>query len=118
MTHNRRERVADLIKEEIASMIMHGEIKDPRIGFVTITHVEITEDLKEATIFFSQMGAKEERAKSQEGLQSAVGYIRRALAKQLSLRHIPALKFSFDSSLDYSENIERLLREIKRGEAS
>ncbi|MEK6530953.1 MAG: 30S ribosome-binding factor RbfA [Deltaproteobacteria bacterium] len=113
MAYKRQDRVADLIKEEIATMLMHGEIKDPRIGFVTITHVKLTEDLKEARVFFSHFGTAEEREKSRLGLQSAGSYIRRNLAKRLKLRRIPAVEFLFDDSIEYSERIERLIRDIK-----
>ncbi len=110
----RSDRVGDLLKEEIASMVLHGEIKDPRIGFVTITHVKMTPDLKEAKVYFSQIGERALIEESREGLNSASGYIRRMLAGRLSLRHIPAISFIFDDSLEYSENIERIIRDIKK----
>lgn len=116
MTFKRSDRVADLIKEEVASMILFGGIKDPRIGFVTITHVEMTPDLKEARIYFSQIGSVKDREKSRDGLNHASGFIRRNLAKSLSLRHIPKISFFFDDSLEYSERIEKVIREIKEGE--
>ncbi|MBI5588021.1 MAG: 30S ribosome-binding factor RbfA [Deltaproteobacteria bacterium] len=115
MTFKRSDRVADLIKEEIASMILYGGIKDPRIGFVTITHVEMTPDLKEARVYFSQIGGEKEREKSRDGLNHASGYIRRNLARSLSLRHIPQIFFVFDDSLEYAERIEKAIKEIKEG---
>ncbi len=116
MSYKRIDRVGDLIKEEIAQMVLHGEIKDPRIGFVTITHVKLTPDMRDAKVYFSQMGAEADKSKSRDGLNSAVGYIRRSLAKRLSLRHIPMLSFVYDDSLEYSEHIEKVIREIKEGE--
>lgn len=116
MTFKRSERVADLIKEEVASMILFGGIKDPRIGFVTITHVTMTPDLKEARIYFSQIGSPKDRERSRDGLNHASGYIRKNLAKTLSLRYIPKITFYFDDSLEYSEKIERAIREIKEAE--
>lgn len=115
MAYKRSERVADLIKEEIASLVLHGEIKDPRIGFVTITRVDLTPDLKEARVYFSQIGSDKDKSKSAEGLNSASGFVRRYLAKRLDLRHIPKVTFFFDETLEYSEKIERVLREIKEG---
>ncbi len=115
MSSRRSERVGDLIKEEIASMILHGEIKDPRIGFVTITRVDLTPDLKEARVYFSQLGKKEEKDKSRNGLNNASGYIRRYLARRLDLRHIPTVSFFFDESLEYSERIEKVIKEMKEG---
>lgn len=115
MNYKRSERVADVIKEEVASMILHGDIKDPRIGFVTITRVELTPDMKEAKVFFSQIGSAEDKAKSRNGLNHASGYVRRALAKRLDLRHIPNVSFVFDDSLEYADHIEKVIKEMKEG---
>lgn len=115
MSYRRSERVGDLIKEEVASMILHGGIKDPRIGFVTITRVDLTPDLKEARVYFSQIGSEKDRARSADGLNSASGYIRRHLAKSLDLRHIPKVTFFFDESLEYAERIERVIKDMKEG---
>lgn len=113
--YKRSERVGDLLKEEIASMVLHGEIKDPRIGFITITRVELTPDIKEAKVYFSQIGSEAEKEKSRKGLNNASGYIRRALSKRLDLRHIPAINFVFDESLEYSEHIEKVIKDLKEG---
>lgn len=118
MAFKRSDRVGDLIKEEIASMVLHGDIKDPRIGFVTITHVKMTPDLKEAKVYFSQIGSEEDIKKSKNGLNNASGYIRRNLAKRVSLRHIPTVTFEFDDSLQYSDRIEKVIKEIKEGDGS
>lgn len=115
MSRRRPERVGDLIRQEIAVMLLHGELKDSRIGFVTITRVEMTPDLKEARVYFSQMGSDKEKKKSCEGLNRAGGYVRRKLAGMLDLRHIPTITFHYDETLDYSDRIERLLKEIKEG---
>ncbi len=112
MGYSRSDRVADLIKEEIASMILHGGIKDPRIGFVTITHVKLSPDFRDAKVYFSQIGTDKEKEKSRSGLNSAGGYIRRALAKRLNLRHIPSVTFFFDDSLEYSDHIEQVIKEM------
>ncbi len=114
MSHKRQERVGDLIRKEIASMILHHEIKDPRIGFVTITRVRMSADLKTARVYFSQMGTKEEIKESTEGLTSAVPYIRRHLARTLSLKHIPVLSFQYDESIEYASHIERIIKEMKK----
>lgn len=115
MNYKRSDRVADVIKEEVASMILHGDIKDPRIGFVTITRVELTPDMKEAKVFFSQIGSAGDKAKSRNGLNHASGYVRRALAKRLDLRHIPNVSFVFDDSLEYADHIEKVIKEMKEG---
>lgn len=115
MSYKRSDRVGDLIKEEIASMILHGEIKDPRIGFVTITHVVLTPDMKDAKVYFSQIGTNADKEKSRNGLNNACGYIRRNLAKRLDLRHIPKVTFFFDDSLEYSDHIEKVIKGMKEG---
>ena len=111
--YKRSDRVGDLIRQEVASMILHGEIKDYRIGLVSITQVMMSPDLKDAKVYFSQMGSDQEKAKSREGLNSASGYVRRALAKRLSLKHIPTVRFFFDDTLDYADHIDRVLKGIK-----
>ncbi len=111
--YKRADRVGDSILREIASMLLHGEIKDPRIGFITITHVKLSADLKDAKVYFSQMGTKEEIENSLEGLGSAVGYIRRTLGRRLNLKSAPAVRFFFDDTLEYAEHIDELLHEIK-----
>lgn len=118
MANKRSDRVGDQIKQEIASMILLGGIKDPRIGFVTITHVEMTPDLKEARVYFSQIGSEKDKAKSKEGLNSASGYVRRHLAKILSLRHIPTITFNYDDSMEYADRIEKVIRDLKATEGA
>lgn len=115
MDYKRSDRVGDLIKEEIASMALRGGIKDPRVGYITITKVKMSPDLKEARVYFSQMGEKEDIEKSIKGLESASGFIRRHLAKSLKLKHIPNLKFFFDDTIEYSDHINRVIKEMKEG---
>ena len=111
--YKRSDRVGDLIRQEVASMVVYGEIKDHRVGLVTITHVKMSPDLKDAKVYFSQIGSDQEKAGSREGLNNASGYVRRALAKRLSLKHIPAVRFFFDDTLDYSDHIEKVIKGIK-----
>lgn len=112
MTYNRAERVGEEIRKEIATMLF-GEINDPRIGFITITKVKVTKDLRQARVYFSMMGSDEEKTTTTEGLQSAGGYIRREIGKRLKLRYFPELLFKYDDSLDYATSIEKILKEIK-----
>lgn len=115
MAYNRAERVGEEIRKEIATMLF-GEIHDPRIGFVTITKVLVTKDLRQAKVYFSMMGSDEERAKTSEGLRSASGYMRREIGKRLKLKYFPELLFKFDDSLEYSSRIESIIKEIKKAE--
>ncbi len=110
----RAERVKEVIREEISTLLLR-EIKDPRIGFITITDVEVSEDLRVAHVYFTIHGGKEEKEKALEGLERAKGFMRRALGKRLRLKRVPDLVFSLDESLEYGERIEALIERIKRG---
>ena len=112
LPYKRSQRVSDLIREEIADIIMN-KVKDPRLGFVTVTGAKITEDLKIATIYLSIL-KEEEKETTIEMLNSAKGFIRAELAKRLKMKFIPSLIFRIDESLEYGVRIEKLLREIKR----
>lgn len=112
MEYKRKDRVGDLLHHEISQLLLKG-IKDPRIGFVTLTGVEVSDDLKEAKVYYSLIGTEEEKKAAQEGLKSSTGFIRSMLRKALTLKHIPNLHFRFDSSLEYGDRIERLLKQVK-----
>lgn len=114
MAYNRSERVAEEIRKEVATMLF-GEIHDPRIGFVTITKVQVSKDLRHAKVYFSILGSDEEKEKTMEGLQSSSGYMRREIGKRLKLRYFPELTFKFDDSLEYASRIEKIIKEIKSG---
>ena len=112
-TQLRREKLQELIKQEISKMIL-TEIKDPQIGFVTVTGVEMTGDLREAKIYVSLMGNDEQVKNSWEGLQNALTFFRRETGKRVRLRFTPKLSFALDNSLDYGEHIQKLLLQIER----
>lgn len=112
LPYKRSQRVSDLIREEIADIIMN-KVKDPRLGFVTVTGAKITEDLKIATVYISIL-KKEEKEAALEIINSAKGFIRAELAKRLRMKFIPSLTFRIDESLEYGVRIERLLKEIKK----
>lgn len=109
----RADRVADLIKVEIADLLLKT-IKDPRIGSVTITGVKVTDDLRTARIFFVEMGKDTCSAVVLTGLGKAAGFLRRELSRRLQLRHVPELLFTYDPSFAYGNRIESLLMEIHR----
>jgi len=108
----RVEKVQEMIKQEVSKMIL-TDIKDPRIGFVTVTQVEVTGDLREAKIYVSIMGNEEQVEESLKGLQSALGFIRREIGHRIRLRFTPEISFALDTSLDYSEHIQKLLLQIE-----
>jgi ribosome-binding factor A len=111
LPYKRSERVGDLIREEVADLIMY-KLKDPRIGFVTVTGVEMTADLKLARVFVSIM-KEEERELTLEILNSSKNFIRLNLSKRLRMKFIPAIEFRLDTSVEYGFKIDRLLKEIK-----
>jgi ribosome-binding factor A len=108
----RADRVSGLIQEIIAD-ILRKEIKDPRLEMTIITGVEMSPDLKNARIYFSTSGgSKQRREDAAEGFESAVGYIKRRLSRELDLRYMPVLKFFYDESFDYGARIEKVLKSI------
>ncbi|MFH1858113.1 MAG: 30S ribosome-binding factor RbfA [Candidatus Omnitrophota bacterium] len=114
MTSNRAGKVAMAIKEETSRIILM-ELKDPRIGFVTITHVDVTPDLKTAHIFYSIMGDPKAVEASQKGLEAAKGYIRRLVGGRLKLRFTPEIYFREDDSNRQSFRITEHFEKTERG---
>ena len=108
----RIEKLQELIKQEMSKMLLK-EIKDPRIGFVTVTDVEMTGDLREAKIYVSIMGGAEQVKSSLEGLNSALGFIRREIGQRVRLRFTPEISFALDTSLDYGDHIQKLLLQVE-----
>jgi len=108
----RCEKVAQEIKKEV-SKIIHDELKDPRLGFVTITRVELTDDLRFAKIFFSVLGEDEVRKKTSEALASALGFVRKLVSERIKLRFSPDMVFKEDRSSEYSMHIEEIINELK-----
>ena len=113
MTTQRLNRVEQAIKEEVAQ-ILQRELKDPRIGFVTITRVQVTADLQHATIYFSLLEGHGNPADTQTGLKSAAGYIRRLVGERLRLRVTPEVHFRLDSSITDSIRISKLLDSLDK----
>ncbi|HZU18392.1 MAG TPA: 30S ribosome-binding factor RbfA [Candidatus Dormibacteraeota bacterium] len=118
MSGHRTAQVGAQIREEIMQIIRR-DLKDPRIGFVSITQVRMSADLRSARIRVSVLGGEEERAETLAGLRSAAGHIRRELGRRLeNLRFAPELRFEIDPSIEYSVRISRRLRELlPEGEA-
>ena len=108
----RVERVAAEIKREI-STILDRELRDPRIGFVTIIDVEVSADLKNAKVYFSVLGGEAKGKESLKGLNNASGFIRKLIGQRLDLRFSPEIIFKFDKSIAYQIKIEQTLDEIR-----
>jgi ribosome-binding factor A len=109
--YKRSDKVAEAIHEIVSGLLIKG-IKDPRIGFVTITGVKVADDLHSAKVFFTVVGDETALKNSQAGLQSAAGFIRKEIGKNLRMRYVPELFFRFDESLERANTIERLLKQI------
>jgi ribosome-binding factor A len=112
----RTERLGEEIREEIARMI--GQLKDPRIGFVTVTRVEVPTDLRQARVFVGVLGSEANREKTLTGLRQAAGFMRRGLGQKLRLRHTPELTFVYDEGLEAHDRIARLLAEVHAADAA
>ncbi|PIE21582.1 MAG: ribosome-binding factor A [Arachnia propionica] len=117
MSNPRNARLADQIKVILASTLEH-RVKDPRLGFVTITDVRLTGDNRDASVFYTVLGGDEERAASAAALASATGMLRSAVGAQLSLRHTPSLTFVLDATLEAAKGIEELLAQAQQSDAA
>ena len=110
---SRADRVAELIKQEISDIMMK-KIRDPRIGFASITEVELTEDLKIAKVYFSILGTDKQKEDSMHGLESACGYIKRELGSRLDLRDTPELIFRRDDSIERGAKVFAILNQLEK----
>jgi len=112
MSTRRQRKVAELLHEEISQLIQYNT-RDPRLGFVTVTGVDVTPDLRLAYVHVTVLGDETDAHATLEGLASAAGYFRHNMKKTLSLRFIPELKFKLDTSLEHGMRIDNLLDTIK-----
>ncbi len=108
----RSERVQVQLKREL-SRILQEDLKDPRIGFATITRIDLTGDLRHAKIYFSILGDEKEKDSSIKGIESAAGYIRKLVGERLKLKYVPELSFKLDRSIEYSISLEKTFERLK-----
>jgi ribosome-binding factor A len=108
----RTKRVAEEIREQVARML-GSELKDPRLGFVTVTRVEVTPDLQLARVYVSVLGDEIQRRRSLAAMRQAAGFIRRKLSQRIRLRHSPELRFEYDSGLDAAARVADLLEKAR-----
>lgn len=114
-TFKRAQRVADRIMEEVAD-ILHREVGDPRMAMVTLTGIKVSDDLRNARIFFVEMGQETCREETKMALKKAVGFLRRALGKRLQMRYVPEITFMVDQSFAYGSHIDRLINQVHQAE--
>ena len=109
----RSNRVAEQMKKELGEIIGR-KIKDPRVGFITVTGVDVTGDLQQATIYITSLGNEREREETLKALEKAAGFIRSEIGSRIRLRRTPELFFEFDSSIEYGNQIDSLLRNLHK----
>src|SRR6266852_3303366 len=106
---HRQEKLSELITAEL-SELLRTRVKDPRVGFASVTHVEVSGDYRHAKIFISVMGSEEEQANTMKALKHATGFLRHELASRLTLRYMPELAFKLDTSIEHGAHILELIR--------
>jgi ribosome-binding factor A len=111
----RTQRLSEEIREEVARII--PALKDPRVGFVTVTRTEMTPDLRSVRVHVGVLGDAHQRTRTLQGLAQAAGFIRRELGRRLSLRHTPEVSFHYDEGLDATDRVARLLDQVRKGES-
>jgi ribosome-binding factor A len=111
----RPSRVSEEFREILAEEI--PKLKDPRIGFVTVTHVKVTADLRHARVFYTALGDDKERAATRAGLRSACPHLRQVVGHQVRMKTLPDLEFEEDDTFERADRIEGLIRELHEGEA-
>lgn len=115
MARLRVEKVQEAIKHEISNMLLH-DVKDPRIQFVTVTGVELTDDMSYAKIFISLYGPENTQEETWKALRKALGFMRSEIAKRIRLRFAPTLILERDKSVEYSAHIQSILDKINKEE--
>lgn len=109
----RTERVSELLRQELSELLVRA-VKDPRIehGLVSVTEVEVSPDLRYATVYVSHLGTEEERVEVLAGLEHAAPYLHNELMRRLSLKHVPRLRFRFDPSIERGARLAMLIRQV------
>jgi ribosome-binding factor A len=109
MPHGRMRRVDEAVREVLSDAIAK-EVKDPRVGFVTVTAVNTSRDLRHARVYVSVLGSQDERADTLAGLRSAHGYLQGVIAAELGLKHTPTLVFEYDESVERAARLTELMQ--------
>ncbi len=110
----RPEQVAETIRQVLADLLLRGEIRDPRVGLLTVTGVRVSGDLSHARVLVTSHGDPAERGRALEGLASAAGFLRGRVARALTTRTVPELHFELDRGLEHAARIDALLAEVRQ----
>ncbi len=113
MTKNRARRLGELLKEEISEILLK-EVKDPRIGFVSLTDVEVSGDLRHAKVYVSVFGKEEEKEETMAGLEQATNYIRKLVGERIKTYHTPEIIFRYDDSIEHGVHISKLIDKVRQ----
>ena len=113
MSNMRAERVGEQMKQEIMD-IVNNKVKDPRVGFLTITDVELKNDLSHAKVYLTVLGSNKEIDNTFKALEKAKGFIKSELGSRMRLRIIPDLTFEYDKSIEYGNKIERMIQDLHK----
>lgn len=108
----RTDRVSSLLLTELSELVLR-RVKDPRLGFVTLTHVKIAPDLRSARVYYSALGSPDKKSESQSALEHAAGFLQRQIAVSLKLRFTPKLSFHLDETLEKGIRIDQILHELE-----
>ena len=114
----RPQRVGDQIREELSAMLARGEVHDPKIGFITLTRVQVSPDLQVARVYYTSLGDPAARKDTQKALDRATPFLRRQIGSRVQLRRVPELEFRFDESIAHQDRIEQILQDLHQEEAS
>jgi ribosome-binding factor A len=109
----RPDRVGDLIRQEISTLLSRGEVHDPGIGFITLTRVKVSPDLQVARVYYTSLGDPHARRETAKALERATPFFRRQVGGRLQLRRVPELEFRFDESIEHQDRIEQILRDLR-----
>jgi ribosome-binding factor A len=110
--------VGDQIREELSAMLARGEVHDPKIGFITLTRVQVSPDLQVARVYYTSLGDPAARKDTQKALDRATPFLRRQIGSRVQLRRVPELEFRFDESIAHQDRIEQILQDLHQEEAS
>ena len=110
----RPQRVGDQIREELSAMLTRGEVHDPKIGFITLTRVQVSADLQIAHVYYTSLGDAAARKDTQKALDRATPFVRRQIGSRVKLRRVPEIDFRFDESIAHQDRIEQILQELHK----
>ena len=113
----RPDRVGDQIRQDLSEILTRGEVRDPGIGFITLTRVKVSPDLQVARVFYTTLGDATARGETAKALQRATPFFRKQIGSRLRLRRVPEIEFRFDETIQHQDRIEQILRDLRAEEA-